>query len=137
MRKLARTSMDSWKRRQLADQGGKCPLCGLVIDTSIKGEAVVDHDHNTGEIRGVLHRSCNAALGKMDNAVGRWGCKSMDYTAIKAWLRKAIAYYDQPGLGIMYHSHKSAAEKAQADKLKARKRAAESRARKRLKERAE
>jgi hypothetical protein len=38
-------------------QGGVCPIC-------LKRPATqVDHDHDTGEIRGVLCLYCNAALG--------------------------------------------------------------------------
>lgn len=137
MRKLARTSMPTFRKKQLAEQDGKCLLCGNPIDLSITGEGVVDHNHDTGEIRGILHRSCNSAEGKAANAIGRWGSKDMSYTSILAFAKALVEYWQRPGLGIMYHSHKSAAEKAQADKLKARKRAAESRARKRLKEKAE
>lgn len=45
-------------------QGGKCALCGLACTPA---EAVADHDHKTGIIRGVLHRGCNAMLGHIEN----------------------------------------------------------------------
>jgi hypothetical protein len=32
-------------------------------------EAVLDHDHKTGYIRGSLHRGCNALLGKIENSL--------------------------------------------------------------------
>ncbi len=46
-------------------QKGNCPVCGEPIDFSIKGSsgAHVDHDHETGEVRGILHNTCNALLG--------------------------------------------------------------------------
>lgn len=132
MQKLARTSMPSWRVRQLKAQGGVCPLCGDPIDLSIKGEGVVDHNHDTGEIRGVLHRSCNAAEGKVANAIGRWGAKNTSYAAIIAFAVRLVKYWNSPGVGLIYHGHKTAAEKLLADKLKARKRAAESRARKKV-----
>lgn len=135
MRILARTSMDSWKRKHLKEvQGGACPLCGRPIDLTIKGEGVVDHNHDTGEIRGILHRSCNAAEGKVANAIGRWGSKDTSYPSIIAFAMRLLKYWTQPGTGMMYYSHKTPEQKAAADKLKARKRAAESRARKRVKE---
>lgn len=135
MRKLARTSMPSYRKKLLAEQGGCCPLCKYPIDLSIKGEGVVDHNHDTGEIRGILHRSCNAAEGKAANAIGRWGTKVNTYPAIIEFTERLLNYWKTAGTGMVYHSHKSPEEKAQADKLKARKRAAESRARKRVKER--
>lgn len=128
MRKLARTSMDSWKRRQLEAQGGCCPLCKLPIDLRVKGEGVVDHNHDTGEIRGILHRSCNAAEGKVANAAGRWGAKSTKYEDIIPYLENIVHYLKTAGTGLIYHNHKTPEEKAQADKLKARQRAAKSRA---------
>lgn len=121
MRKIARTQMRAWTLQQLKKQGGKCLLCGDVIDASIPREAVADHDHNTGEIRGILHRSCNGGEGKVANAAGRWGAKSMDYDKIVPWLKNLIAYLERPGLGVMYPTHKTEDEKRLARNAKARK----------------
>lgn len=123
LRKLARSMMLSWKARQVKAQGGLCPLCELPIDLKIKGEGAIDHDHDSGEIRGVLHRSCNAAEGKVANAAGRWGAKSMDYAVLVPWLKRLIAYLEQPGLGLVYHTHLTEDEKRlkrNADARKAR-----------------
>lgn len=104
----------------LQEQGGVCPLCKKPIDLTIKGEIVVDHDHTTGQVRGALHRSCNAALGKMDNAVGRWGAKSMAYEAILPWLKAAVAYYEQELQPYIYPTHKTDEEKRLEANAKAR-----------------
>lgn len=123
MRKLARSMMNAWKARQVAEQGGLCPLCNLPIDLKIKGEGAIDHDHDTGEIRGVLHRSCNAAEGKVANAAGRWGAKSMDYAVLVPWLERLLVYLKKPGVGLIYHTHLTADErrlKRNADARKAR-----------------
>lgn len=50
-------------------QGGKCLVCGKDLDRDIN----VDHCHETGAIRGLLHRRCNSLLGhaKDDPAVLR------------------------------------------------------------------
>lgn len=56
----------------LADQGGVCAICGR------DEKLVIDHDHETGEIRGLLCHRCNFALGAVE-----------DDTAI---LANAIAY---------------------------------------------
>ena len=53
--KIARTSQRAitlllWKK-----QGGLCPLCGKEIDIKIPREGVMDHDHDSGEVRGILH----------------------------------------------------------------------------------
>lgn len=113
--------MSSWKARHLKnEQGGLCPICGEHIDLTIPKEGVIDHDHDTGEIRGVLHRSCNAAEGKVANAAGRWGAKSMDYTKIIPWLENLLKYLQQPGTGFMYYMHLTPDEKREARNAKAR-----------------
>lgn len=111
LRKLARSAMLAWKQRKVAEQGGLCPLCKQPIDLRIKGEGAIDHDHDTGEIRGVLHRSCNAAEGKVANAAGKWGAKSMKYAAIIPWIRNLLEYLESPGTGLMYHTHLTEEEK--------------------------
>ncbi len=119
-RKLTRSQLRPVTMRLLQQQGGICPLCTKPIDLTIKGEAVCDHDHATGRIRGALHRSCNAALGKMDHAIGRWGCKVMDYAAIIAWAKNAIAYYEQEPTDMIYQSHQTEEEKRVAKNAKER-----------------
>lgn len=46
-------------------QNGKCLICGREMKraTRYKDAGVVDHDHVTGKIRGILHNNCNRALG--------------------------------------------------------------------------
>jgi hypothetical protein len=43
-------------------QNGVCAVCGEPPNTK---RLAVDHDHQTGEIRGLLCMHCNTALGKM------------------------------------------------------------------------
>ena len=45
----------------LAEQGGKCAICGGVADEG--SSMAVDHDHTTRETRGVVHSRCNLAIG--------------------------------------------------------------------------
>jgi hypothetical protein len=46
---------------KIAQQNSKCKICG---STEQDGVALaVDHDHNTGEVRGLLCRTCNLMLG--------------------------------------------------------------------------
>jgi len=132
-RKLQRSMMRSWAARHLqTEQGGLCPLCSLPIDLKIKGEGCIDHDHDTGEIRGVLHRSCNASEGRVANAAGRWGAKSMAYSAIIPWLENLLRYYHQPGTGWTYPTHQSPDEKRDARLAKAREQRAALKARREL-----
>lgn len=48
----------------LAEQGGGCAICGRTSSPKVTSLAV-DHDHDTGKIRGVLCRPCNSALGML------------------------------------------------------------------------
>lgn len=133
MRKLSRAMMPAWKVRQLkVEQGGLCAICGKPVDLSIPKEGVVDHNHMTGEIRGVLHRSCNAAEGKIKNIVGSWGAKTFDQDALIDYLIKLVVYYKRPGTGLIYPTHVDAAtaKRKAADKrnLAARERRAQQKA---------
>lgn len=50
----------------LERSGGCCELCGFRPPEGWKALAI-DHDHNTGLIRGLLCRNCNLMLGWVDN----------------------------------------------------------------------
>lgn len=51
----------------LKSQDGKCAICGAVSGHTTKrgskAKLAVDHDHKTGEIRGLLCNRCNRGLG--------------------------------------------------------------------------
>ena len=118
--KLARSMMRSYAHRLLQEQGGLCPLCNKQIDLSIKGEGVIDHDHDTGRIRGLLHRSCNAAEGKISNAAARWGAKSSSYTEIIPYLERLVQYLKKAPKPMIYPMHKTPDEKRDDRNLRAR-----------------
>lgn len=46
----------------LYNQEGVCAICGTE-ECRVKPSFSVDHDHRTGEIRGLLCNDCNTALG--------------------------------------------------------------------------
>ena len=50
----------------LERQGGVCAICRGEETRTVKGticSLAVDHDHETGQVRGLLCQACNAALG--------------------------------------------------------------------------
>ena len=44
-------------------QKGRCAICGRTSREADTPRLVVDHDHATGKIRGLLCNGCNAGLG--------------------------------------------------------------------------
>ena len=53
----------------VVDQGGVCKLCGKPPRPN--RALVIDHDHKTGKVRGLLHDACNRLLGMLgDNSDG-------------------------------------------------------------------
>lgn len=54
-----------------SNQGGKCAICRKAETSRNKRdgtvrELAVDHNHETGEVRGLLCRACNVSLGFLD-----------------------------------------------------------------------
>ena len=135
---MTRQQMASVRMMLLQRQNGKCAICEKPISLQVVGnrsDYVVDHCHETGEVRGILHRSCNAAEGKITNAAGQWGAKSTAYKDVIPYLEKVLAYLkksqDGYGTGFMYPDHKTPEQKAALAKKRAQKKRAEAYARRR------
>jgi hypothetical protein len=52
----------------LAAQDYKCAACGVTAEENGRRLAV-DHDHSTGNIRGILCDACNVAIGKFKDSL--------------------------------------------------------------------
>lgn len=116
MLRLKTRELAEYRRILLERQGGRCALCKG--ECSI-GEAVVDHDHKTGEIRGVLHRGCNAMLGHIENNRARNGLGTD--LALAAFLAGVMQYLlKRRDVKVYYPTYKTADEKREIRNKRAR-----------------
>ncbi len=49
----------------LSNQGGSCAICGIRSPGKDRTMWCVDHDHDTGDVRGLLCGQCNAGIGNL------------------------------------------------------------------------
>lgn len=68
--------------RMLSEQEGGCAICGT-SDPRGHGRFHVDHNHRTGEVRGLLCTDCNTGIGSMKDS--------------PQTLRRAIKYLEDNG----------------------------------------
>lgn len=54
----------------LEDQENRCAICGVNFK-DVKGYPSIDHDHLSGDVRGVLCHSCNVGLGFFKDDIAR------------------------------------------------------------------
>lgn len=63
--------------QMFANQGGGCSICGQRQERRL----AIDHDHETGKVRGLLCHTCNVGLGNFHD--------------LPTLLRRAIAYLER------------------------------------------
>jgi hypothetical protein len=70
---------------QFEFQEGKCAICGKEIE-------VIDHDHTTNDLRGLLCQRCNRGLGHFDDRIDL--------------LRSALKYLEEDGVWLKVDARK-------------------------------
>ena len=55
--------LESWYKKQWMKQQAQCAMCGGVF-----GEEVIDHNHVTGKLRGLLCKNCNTGIGMLKDS---------------------------------------------------------------------
>ena len=69
----------------LEAQNGGCAICGSkTAKTKRNGRFCVDHDHQTGEVRGLLCAPCNRGIGLLQDSVTIMEAATK-YLSRKAW----------------------------------------------------
>lgn len=107
MHKLKASELAAWRVKTLEAQGGVCLLCGAPPTT--KQPAVADHDHVSGQLRGVLCRGCNSGAGVIENFRARYGLT--DIPRFSRFLSRLVPYLYKDHGDVLYPSHRTADEK--------------------------
>lgn len=102
--KLKHSEIAAYRNTQLKTQTYRCALCGDVIH----GDAVLDHDHRSGLVRQVLHRGCNALLGKIENNMARNKVCLERLTGIS---QRLIAYITDKHTDLTHPTYKTKEER--------------------------
>lgn len=119
MKRLTAAQVRTVRISMAAQQGNRCALCKGQFGTKAPLDPVLDHDHRTGAVRGVLHRCCNSLLGKIENNAPRYGVRD-----IAAFVNGVAAYLIQHMTnitGYLHPSHRTEDEKRILRNMRARK----------------
>lgn len=79
------TEVAAHREKLLKKQRGICPLCRLEIEPD---NAALDHCHDTGHVRAVLHKQCNRVEGRVLRWARRTGKTDPD-----TYLRNLLRYW--------------------------------------------
>lgn len=114
MHKLKHGEVAVVRLRLLDEQRGLCAVCG----TPVTARPVLDHDHRTGAVRGVLHAGCNSLLGKLENNAARYGVRDIGTftNGVAAYLRKHMVNVTQ----MVHPTYKTGEEKRELRNKRAR-----------------
>ena len=99
-----------------ASQNGKCWLCNISLSGVV---ACLDHDHITGEVRGVLCGNCNGIEGKIFNLTRR-ARRDMTSTEYLTKIQDYWHVFSSVPRGILHPTHKTQDEKRLQRNKKAR-----------------
>ena len=116
-RRITANAVPDIVRKLLSMQGGLCGVCGLPM--TARDKPVLDHDHSTGAVRGVLHNSCNGAEGRVKSKahLGHKGVAPEDYII---GLGKYLQKHKIPQTQLIHHTHLTEEEKRVARNKRAR-----------------
>ena len=135
MRKLKHAEIEVIRKKLQLAQGNKCAICDAdFTEAKLKGKKLVpkyvptlDHDHDTGVIRGVLCSNCNGNEGR----IRKRALSSKRTRTYLQWLRRMVEYLEshlQPKTSFIHPLHKTDDQKRLLKNKKARQRAAAARA---------
>ena len=106
--KLKYNDVKPYRLDALKAQNNTCALCNELVE---EGEAVLDHCHKTGRIRKVLHRGCNALLGKIENNMPR---NRVTMRRLKGIAHNLVNYLERDYQDIIHPTYKTVEERKDA-----------------------
>lgn len=111
--RLKTTEVSVIRERMAKANGNRCALCQLPLT-----KPVLDHDHATGAVRGVLHNGCNALLGKLENNYKRYGVVNLAAfsNGVAAYLQRHVTNQT----GYLHPTYRTEDEKRERRNTKAR-----------------
>lgn len=114
MRRLKHAEVQIVRAEMLGKQRSLCELCR----TPITSRPVLDHNHTTGAVRGVLHAGCNSLLGKLENNAARYGVRDIGTftNGVAQYLRLHMVNVT----GLVHPTHKTDDEKRELRNKRAR-----------------
>ena len=113
--RLNARQLKEWREATWLAQDKRCAISGYTISAS---EAVADHDHSTGHLRGVLHRGVNSLLGKCENNYRRYG---LSLPMLRAMAPAIAAYIEKDySNNPFYPTHRTEDEKRELRNKRAR-----------------
>ena len=115
MQRITAKQIKELREQYLQIQNNLCALCQDYLDPA---ESVLDHDHASGQLRGTLHRGCNAFLGHIENNMKRNRIDDVRLAAILANLQ----HYQRQLKDVLHPTHLTPEEKKQRATRRAKKR---------------
>ena len=105
LQRLKAKDVPQLREQMLRLQNHVCPICQTIIE---QGDAVLDHDHETGHIRAALHRQCNQIEGRVQSWCARSG-KGVPFVQIIEGILNHIT--KDYSLNPLHPSHMTAQER--------------------------
>jgi hypothetical protein len=93
MKYITYNALKDWREKH-------CPKTCPIFECDMS-DAVVDHCHDTGFIRNIIHRQSNAFIGKIENAWKRYGSNNCRLTLPQV-LRRIAKYIENGTTDIMH-----------------------------------
>lgn len=112
MRRITQREIKELREKYLQLQNNLCALCKDYLDSS---EAVLDHDHQSGQLRGVLHRGCNVMEGVISNNMKRNRIDEIRLASILAHLQD----YQKDLKDLLHPTHRTPEERKKRAKARA------------------